>query len=137
MSEHPIQPIPRHHRVLIVDDSEDGAESMAMLLQFAGHETFKAHDGVSALEAAMRLRPDVVLLDIGLPRMNGYEVCRRIREEPWGRTVTIVALTGWGEEDDRQRSEEVGFDAHMVKPVDVDALMKLLASLPVAHEAQS
>jgi PAS domain S-box-containing protein len=124
-------------RVLIVDDSEDGAESMAMLLQFVGHETFKAHDGVAALEAAARLRPDVVLLDIGLPRMNGYEVCRRIRQEPWGRTVTIVALTGWGQEEDRHRSQEVGFDAHMVKPVDVDALMKLLASLPVAHEAQS
>jgi PAS domain S-box-containing protein len=122
-------------RVLIVDDSEDGAESMAMLLQFAGHETFKAHDGVSALEAAKRLRPDVMLLDIGLPRMNGYEVCRRIREEPWGRTVTIVALTGWGQEEDRHRSQEVGFDAHMVKPVDVEALLKLLASLPVAHEA--
>jgi PAS domain S-box-containing protein len=123
-------------RVLIVDDSEDGAESMGMLLEFAGHETFKAHDGVSALEAARRLRPDVVLLDIGLPRMNGYEVCRRIRQEPWGRTVTVVALTGWGQEEDRHRSREVGFDAHMVKPVDVDALMKLLASLPVAHEAK-
>jgi len=116
-------------RVLIVDDSEDGAESMAMILDFAGHETFKAHDGVSALEAAERLRPDVVLLDIGLPRMNGYEVCRHLREQSWGRELTIVALTGWGQEEDRDRSREVGFDAHMVKPVDFDALLNLLASL--------
>ncbi|HEX7794204.1 MAG TPA: PAS domain S-box protein [Vicinamibacterales bacterium] len=117
-------------RVLVVDDSEDGAESMAMILQFAGHETVKAYDGVAAIEAAERFRPDVVLLDIGLPRMNGYEVCRRLRQEPWGRDITIVALTGWGQEDDRTRSKEAGFDVHMVKPVDFDALLQLLASAP-------
>src|SRR5204863_6931912 len=80
-------------RVLIVDDSEDGAESIAMILQLGGHETFKVHDGVSAIEAAERLRPDVVLLDIGLPRMSGYEVCRRLRVQPWAQDLTIVALT--------------------------------------------
>jgi PAS domain S-box-containing protein len=117
-------------RILIVDDSEDGAESLAMLLQFFGHETFKAHDGVEAIEAAERQRPDVVLLDIGLPRLNGYEVCARIRKEPWGKDLVLVALTGWGQEEDRHRSKEAGFDAHMVKPVDYDALLKLIGSLP-------
>ena len=118
-------------RILIVDDSEDGAESLAMLLQLGGHETYKAHDGQEAIKAAERLRPDAVLLDIGLPILNGYEVCRRIRRESWGKHLTIVALTGWDQEEDRHRSREAGFDAHMVKPVDHDELLKLLASLPV------
>ncbi len=83
-------------RVLIVDDNQDGAESLAMLLELHGHETFKAYDGVEAVDAAGRLRPDAVLLDIGLPRLNGYEVCRRIREQPWGKKMLLVALTGWG-----------------------------------------
>jgi two-component system, chemotaxis family, CheB/CheR fusion protein len=117
-------------RVLIVDDSEDGAESLAMLLQIGGHETHKAHDGISAIEAAERLRPDVMLLDIGLPRLNGNEVCSRIRQTTWGKELTIVALTGWGQEEDRDRSTDAGFNAHMVKPVDHDVLMKLIASLP-------
>jgi PAS domain S-box-containing protein len=127
------EPIPPSvgRRILIVDDSEDGAESLAMLLQLEGHHTFKAHDGQEAIEAAERLRPDAVLLDIGLPIMNGYEVCRRIRRESWGQHLTIVALTGWDQEEDRHRSREAGFDAHMVKPVDHDELLKLLASLPV------
>jgi len=118
-------------RILIVDDSEDGAESLAMLLRLAGHDTYKAHDGQEAITEAERLRPDAVLLDIGLPIMNGYEVCRHIRREPWGKHLTIVALTGWDQEEDRHRSREAGFDAHMVKPVDHDELLKLLASLPV------
>jgi PAS domain S-box-containing protein len=127
--------IPR--RILIVDDSEDGAGSLAMLLELAGHQTHQAHDGVSALEAAGRIRPDVVLLDIGLPRMSGYEVCRRIRKEPWGQDVVLVALTGWGQEEDRQQSRDAGFDAHMVKPVDHDALERFLASLPAARNAST
>jgi CheY-like chemotaxis protein len=131
-----VEPMPAvGRRVLIVDDSEDGAESLAMLLQFGGHQTYKAHDGVSGLEAAARLRPDAVLLDIGLPGLNGYEVCRRIRKEPWGRNLLLVALTGWGQDEDRHRSQEAGFDAHMVKPVDFDVLLKLLASLPSAMDA--
>jgi CheY-like chemotaxis protein len=115
---------------LIVDDNEDGAESLALLLQLGGHETLKARDGIEAIEAAEQFRPDAVLLDIGLPRLNGYEVCRRIRQEPWGKDLVLVALTGWGQEEDRQRSREAGFNTHMVKPVDHDVLMKLLASLP-------
>jgi len=122
-------------RVLIVDDSEDGAESLAMLLQLGGHETHLAHDGIEAIEAAARVRPDVVLLDIGLPRLNGYEVCRRLRQESWGKDLILVALTGWGQEEDRHRSREAGFDAHLVKPVDHDALLKLLASVPGHHRA--
>ena len=130
------EPVPAaSRRVLIVDDSEDGAESLAMLLEFGGHETHQAHDGLAALEAATRLRPDVVLLDIGLPGLNGYEVCRRIRQEPWGKQLLLVALTGWGQDEDRHRSREAGFDAHMVKPVDFDALLKLLATLPSAMDA--
>jgi PAS domain S-box-containing protein len=122
-------------RILIVDDSQDGAESLALLLDLAGHQTHQAHDGVSALEAAGRIRPDVVLLDIGLPRMNGYEVCRRIRKEPWGQDLVLVALTGWGQAEDREQSREAGFDAHMVKPVDHDVLEGFLASLPAARNA--
>jgi PAS domain S-box-containing protein len=125
--------VPR--RVLIVDDNHDGAKSLAMLLELDGHETHQAYDGVEAVEAAGRLRPDVVLLDIGLPGVNGYEACSRIRREPWGRDIVLVALTGWGKEEDRHRSREAGFDAHMVKPVDHDALLALLASLPDVRSA--
>jgi PAS domain S-box-containing protein len=124
-------PLPTvRRRVLIVDDSEDGAESLAMLLQLSGHETHVAHDGVEAIEAAETLRPDIVLLDIGLPRLDGYEVCHRLRKERWAKNLVVVALTGWGQEEDRHRSREAGFDAHLVKPVDHDALLRLLASLP-------
>jgi CheY-like chemotaxis protein len=115
-------------RVLIVDDNEDGAASLALLLELGGHETYKAHDGEQALEVAEQRRPDAILLDIGLPGMNGYEVCRRLRQQPWGKDAFLVALTGWGQEEDRQRSEEAGFDEHMVKPADHDVLMNLLAS---------
>jgi CheY-like chemotaxis protein len=129
-------PTPRaQRRILIVDDNEDGAESLAMLLELGGHEIHTVNDGGKALDAAARLRPDVMLLDIGLPRMNGYEVCRRIRQEPWGRDLAVVALTGWGQEEDRQRSRDAGFDAHLVKPVDYDNLEKLLASLRSARGA--
>ncbi len=116
-------------RVLIVDDNQDGAESLAMLLEIAGHETRTANDGLEAIEATERFRPDAVLLDIGLPKLNGYEVCRRIRQQPWGQRVLMVAVTGWGQEEDRHRSLEAGFDTHIVKPVDHDVLMRVLARL--------
>jgi CheY-like chemotaxis protein len=128
---------PVSRRVLIVDDNEDGAESLALLLQLGGHETHKAHDGVAAIQAAERLRPDAVLLDIGLPVLNGYEVCSRIRKEPWGKDLVLVALTGWGQEEDRHKSQAAGFDAHMVKPVDHDVLLKLLASLSCIRDGRS
>jgi len=116
-------------RVLVVDDNLDGAESLAMLLELEGHEAHVAHDGLSAISSAERLAPDAVLLDIGLPGMNGYEVCRRLRETPWGQRLTIVALTGWGQEEDRRRSKAAGFDTHLVKPVDSELLLKLLADV--------
>jgi len=116
-------------RILVVDDNVDGAESLALLLQFSGHETFLAHDGIEAVNAAERVRPDVILLDIGLPSLNGYEACRRIREQPWGKNIALVAVTGWGQEEDRERSSAAGFDTHIVKPVDHDALIKLLSTL--------
>ena len=116
-------------RILVVDDNEDSAASLATLLKMTGNETFTAHDGVDALEAIEARRPDVVLLDIGLPRLNGRDVCRRIRQQPWGRNVVVVALTGWGQEEDQRRSLEAGFDGHLVKPVDYAKLIALLSSL--------
>ena len=113
-------------RILVVDDHRDSAESLAMLLELHGHEAHQAHDGPEAVEAATRLRPDVILLDIGLPTLNGYETARRIRERLEGKRLLLVALTGWGQEEDRRRSEEAGFDAHLVKPVDYRALAKVL-----------
>jgi PAS domain S-box-containing protein len=113
--------------VLVVDDLVDSAHSLARLLRLKGYRVELAHDGPAALAAAARLRPDAVLLDIGLPGQNGYEVARAIREEPWGRAVPLVALTGWGQEADRRRSREAGFDRHLVKPVDPELLLKTLA----------
>ena len=113
-------------RVLVVDDNADAAESLAMLLTFSGHETRQAHDGAEAVKTAEEFRPDVVLLDIGLPVMNGYEACRRLRQEPWGRSMLLVALTGWGQEEDREQSRDAGFDVHMVKPVDHEALLDVI-----------
>jgi PAS domain S-box-containing protein len=115
-------------RILVVDDNCDSAESLAALLRLTGHEARIAHDGLAAVVAAEEFRPDVVLLDLGLPRLSGIEACRRIREQAWGRSMRIVALTGWGQGEDRRRSREAGFDEHVVKPVSHDALMALLAS---------
>ena len=109
-----------------MDDNRDSADSLAMLLKLTGHEVHTAHDGLEAVEAAATFQPDVILLDIGLPKLNGYEAARRIREQQRDKGLTLVALTGWGQEEDRRRSEEAGFDAHMVKPVDLAALTKLL-----------
>jgi PAS domain S-box-containing protein len=123
------RPPNRPCRILIVDDNVDAASTFATLLRITGHETFMAHDGENALDAAEQHRPDVVLLDIGLPKLNGYEVARRIREQSWARGMVLVALTGWGQADDRRRSREAGFDHHLVKPVDHAALLALLDSL--------
>jgi CheY-like chemotaxis protein len=123
-----IATMPPPRRMLVVDDNPDAASSLAMLLQITGHETQMAHDGLEAVEAAERFRPDVILLDLGLPKLNGYEACRLIRELPCGKNILIVALTGWGQEEDRRKSGAAGFDHHMVKPVDHAALIKLLAS---------
>jgi PAS domain S-box-containing protein len=113
-------------RILIVDDNRDSADSLAMLLEITGNKTYMAHDGVEAVEAIEKHRPEVVLLDIGLPKLDGHEVCRRVREQPWGKDIVVIALTGWGQEDDRRKSEEAGFNGHLVKPVDYDKLLELL-----------
>ena len=116
-------------RILVVDDNRVSADSLARLLQLTGNETHTAYDGLEAVQAAATFRPDVVLLDIGLPKLNGYEAARKIREEPWGKKMVLVALTGWGQEEDRRKSREAGFNGHMIKPVELTALMKLLAEL--------
>jgi CheY-like chemotaxis protein/two-component sensor histidine kinase len=115
--------------ILIVDDNRDSADSLAMLLEITGNKTHMAHDGAEALEAVEKYRPEVVLLDIGLPKLDGHEVCRRVRQQPWGKDIIVIALTGWGQEDDRRKSEEAGFNGHLVKPVDYDKLLELLSSL--------
>jgi PAS domain S-box-containing protein len=123
-------------RILVVDDNQDAALSLAMLLEMSGHEVRTAFDGLEAIEVAAEVRPEIVLMDLGMPKLNGYEAASRIRRQPWGGRMTLIALTGWGQEEDRRRSTEAGFDGHLVKPVDCIALMKLLASLP-AKEAQA
>ena len=120
----------RGHRILLADDNRDALDSLATLLQCDGHEVFTAADGAEALELASSCRPDVMLLDIGMPKLDGYEVARRVRQEPWGGATVLIALTGWGQEEDRRRSREVGFNSHLVKPLDLDALTVLLARLP-------
>jgi CheY-like chemotaxis protein len=115
----------------VADDNSDALESLATLLELGGHEVFSAANGALALESAERNLPEVALLDIGMPKLDGYEVARRIRAQPWGRRITLVALTGWGQESDRRRSGEAGFDSHMVKPLDLDKLTELLERLPV------
>jgi signal transduction histidine kinase/CheY-like chemotaxis protein len=116
------------HRLLIVDDNVDSAESLAELLGLTGHEVRTAHDGPAALIEARSFLPEVILLDIGLPRMNGYEVARRMREIPELRTAILMAMTGYGQEEDRRKSQEAGFDHHLVKPVDLSDLDRLLTS---------
>ena len=116
-------------RILVVDDNRDSAGTMAEMLTILGNEVRTAHDGVEAVEAAERFRPEVVLMDIGMPRLNGLDAARRIRQRAWGRGVVIVALTGWGQDGDRLQSREAGCDGHLVKPVSLPDLEKLLAEL--------
>ena len=113
-------------RVLMVDDSDDGATSLALLLQVWGHTTRIAHDGPQAIEAAREFRPDIVFLDIGLPVMDGYEVCRRLRDNPDLSRTIFVALTGWGGEEDKKRAQDAGFAFHLVKPVNPDQIEDVL-----------
>ena len=128
----PVTPpaLPRRFKILVVDDNPDSALSMAMMLSIMGHDTRTAHDGESAVASAETFLPEVVLLDIGLPKLNGYEVAQRIRKQAWGESMFLIAVTGWGQDEDRQRSSEVGLNVHMVKPVEPSALERLLATLP-------
>ncbi|HZO21604.1 MAG TPA: response regulator [Steroidobacteraceae bacterium] len=129
--EDPTMTTPLRRRILVADDNMDALESLAALLQLGGHEVFSAHNGAVALESAERHLPELALLDIGMPMLDGYEVARRIRAQPWGDRITLVALTGWGQDSDRHRSGEAGFDSHLVKPLDLDKLTDLLQRLPL------
>jgi DNA-binding response OmpR family regulator len=108
---------------------------MAVVLKIMGHEVGTAYDGEQAVAAAEAMRPEVAILDIGMPKLNGYEACRRIRAQRWGRAMYVIALTGWGQEEDRRRTEEAGFDGHMVKPADPAALIQLLPTLTARRAA--
>jgi CheY-like chemotaxis protein len=119
-------------RILIVDDNADSAETLAMLLELYGYPVRTAGDGPAALAAGAAFLPQAVLLDIGLPGMDGYEVCRRIRGSEWGRDALLVAVTGWAEES-TGRAREAGFDAHLVKPVEPSALQKILQRVHEPH----
>ncbi len=121
-------------RILVVDDNHDSARSMARLLKLLGNDVRMAHDGIEAIEGAADFRPDVILMDVGMPRLNGYEATRRIREHPWGQAIIIIALTGWGQEGDRAQAREAGCNGHLVKPVDIRDLEKLLDELAAGRK---
>jgi PAS domain S-box-containing protein len=126
---------PASCRILVVDDNQDAADSLASLLRMMGHDTHRAYDGLEAVQAAATLQPGVVLMDIGLPKVNGYDAARRIREQPWGKRMVLIALTGWGQAEDKRRAMEAGFDHHLTKPVEVASLERLLALIaPVRQD---
>jgi CheY-like chemotaxis protein len=112
--------------VLIVDDNRDGAQGLAMMLDLEGHEVRTAVDGLEALAIAEEFQPQVVLLDIGMPGIDGYETARRLRARPWARSTLLCAQTGWGLDDDKRRARNAGFDRHLVKPIDPEELNRLL-----------
>jgi signal transduction histidine kinase/ActR/RegA family two-component response regulator len=122
-------PAPGRSRLLVADDNSDSATSLSILLNDAGYDVRTAGDGAQALETAAQFRPDIVLLDIGMPKLNGYEVARHLRRQPWGRNMLLIAVTGWGGVDHRQQTAQAGFDHHLTKPVDPAELTRLLASL--------
>jgi CheY-like chemotaxis protein/nitrogen-specific signal transduction histidine kinase len=128
-------------RVLIVDDNRDGAQGLALMLDLEGHDVRTAADGLEALEIAEEFRPNVILLDIGMPGIDGYETARRLRARPWGESVLLCAQTGWGQEDDKRRARNAGFDRHLVKPIDPEELNRILTEVcqhpprPVRPEA--
>jgi CheY-like chemotaxis protein len=117
------------HHILVADDNEDAANSLSALLRIIGHDVRVAYDGAEAVELAATFRPDVILLDIGMPGLNGFEAARDIRARPWGKNVMLIAVTGYGQKADKRRSREVGFNHHIVKPINFTALEKLLAGV--------
>jgi CheY-like chemotaxis protein len=112
--------------VLVADDNVDAAESFGEILGMMGYETLVVTDGMQALKAAEEFEPDAALLDLGMPGLSGYELARELRARPWGRNMLLVAVTGWGQSEDRRRSREAGFDHHFVKPVDPSQIERLL-----------
>lgn len=125
-----VAPTAPKRRILVVDDNSDVADSLAMLLRLDGHEVEVAYSAPGTLEAVQRMRPEAVFLDIGLPQMDGYEIARRLRADPSAKRVHLIALTGYGQEHDRERACEAGFGAHLVKPADTEAVNQILASFP-------
>ena len=128
-AEDPARMSPPSLRILVVDDNRDAADSLAMLLRTSGNDIRTAYDGAEAVQVANDFEPEVVLLDIGLPNMDGHEVAQRIRQEPWARRTCLIAVTGWSDEADRARSRAAGFDHHLVKPLDTSHLAQLLGSV--------
>lgn len=126
----PVAPATVARRILVADDNVDAADSLSMLLRFAGHHTRTAYDGERALALAREFQPDVMLLDIGMPGRNGYELARSIRSEHWGRDVLLIAVSGWGQAEDQLRSRDAGFDHHLVKPVELEIFERLLQDRP-------
>lgn len=122
-------------RVLVADDNRDAAETLALWLEIEGYAVHTAHDGVQALALAQAFKPDVVLLDIGMPGLDGHAVAERLRQQPWPRPLLLVATTGWGHDEDRQRSRRAGFDVHLTKPVSPQAVSQLLAAHRRAQQA--
>lgn len=116
-------------KVLVVDDNRDAASTLSRLIEMVGHEVRTAFDGIEALAQAARFLPDVVLLDLGMPRMDGFEACRQMRAQPWGAKMAVIAVTGWGIEPVRLKTKGAGFDHHLVKPVDPDVILSTLDSL--------
>jgi CheY-like chemotaxis protein len=116
-------------RILVIDDNQDSADSLAMMLELLGHEVRSATDGLTGLETAQVFRPEVMFLDILMPRLSGYDLARSIREQQWGKQVSLVALSGWGQDDDQRRVQEAGFNHHLVKPVDFNAMLALLSDV--------
>jgi CheY-like chemotaxis protein len=124
-------------RILIADDNHDALESLALLLECDGHEVRRAVNGAEAVEVAAEWRPELALLDLGMPVMDGYEAAKRMRQQPWGKDLLIVALSGWGQSADIQRSREAGFDSHLVKPASFESLAEVLGRLTVSEPARS
>jgi CheY-like chemotaxis protein len=117
----------------VADDNSDAAYSLALLLKHESHEVQAASDGIEAMEIMSSFRPDVAFLDIGMPRLDGYGLARWIRNQPWGKSIVLVALTGWGQEEDRRRTHEAGFNFHMVKPVELSSLLGVLSNSTSVH----
>jgi CheY-like chemotaxis protein len=124
-------------KVLVADDNRDAALSLGALLEMSDHEVLVAHDGEEALKIARQAMPDAMILDIGMPRLTGDQVARAVRNEPSGQQVFMVAVTGWGEPEDKERASAAGFDHHLTKPIDVDELEKLLADFAARHKPGS
>jgi CheY-like chemotaxis protein/anti-sigma regulatory factor (Ser/Thr protein kinase) len=122
------KPLTVRRRILVVDDNADARESLYSLVTRLGNDVRCAQDGLEALQVAQAFQPEIVLMDLGMPNLNGYEAARRMRQEPWGREIALVATTGWGQDEDRRRTAEAGFDRHLVKPIEIASLREILTA---------